>query len=162
MLHEYMPFLYEMAVASLPPRRQDQLIAHIEHCFGRPFTIERLQEFDRAVVYQDQGQLIGLALVRMPAEDGSNKPPTLECVCVQPSHRGRGIGSEILQFSINDLGLHRLRLHVDRVTEKKENIHYTRLCEWYERMGFTCNYADEKECELEWTVNRHPTHHDRI
>lgn len=148
-----MPFLYQMNVASLPPLRQEQLISHIRQNFGCLFDTSRLQEYERVVVYQDKGQLYGLALVRPPASDSADDPPTLECVSVATEQRRKGIGSEVVQFALTDLGLRRLRLHVDRVVAGCDDTRYEWLCAWYQRLGFVVNYENEKECELEWRAD---------
>ncbi len=144
-----MHLVYQMVVSYMPLLRRQQIATHISSCFRKDFCANRLLEFENALVCQERGVVVGVALVRAPPgppEDKLPTPHTLECVCVSEFHRGKGIGCELLDFAQTELGLPCLRLHVDR----GGNPDYTRLRAWYQRHGFRINYENANECEMEW------------
>lgn len=142
-----MILIYEVEPRMLPSHRKFILSEHISKCFCRHFPISRLEEFEKAALYQEKGEVIALAMVREINVEGETlKIPTVECFSVLPEKRRRGVGLELLRFITSDMGYPKLMLHIDR----PGNSFYHLAQNLYISAGFVMVREDDIECEMVW------------
>ena len=142
-----MILIYQLQPSLLPIFKKTMLVQHINKCFSRNFPIDRLDEYARAAVYQEAGQIKALAMVREVDKGGHTLSiPTVECVSVVPEARHGGIAREVLEFVQSDLGYLKLMLHID----KPNNSFYELAKNLYGSVGFVVAREDDLECEMVW------------
>lgn len=141
-----MRLVYPLLVSALPLDKRCKIARVISLAFGRAFAAERLLDYNKGVVCQIDGEIVGVACVR---ESSRYEHPTVECVCVAAQHRRRGIAREVMQCVQSDLGYDALMLHLDA-----DAPHYAAAAALYRSVGFVEQTRDECETAMTWTVQQ--------
>lgn len=142
-----MRMVYPLMIQALPHNQRAKIARVISTAFSKPFSAERLLEFEKAVVCQHDAEYIGVACVRA---QGEYKFPTVECVSVASRFRERGVGKETVECVQADLGYDQLTLHVDRI----DNPNIDAALSLYQSCDFKIVRSNEKEHELEWMKHK--------
>ena len=106
------PLLYHTTFQGLPDRNKNMVFGLVDAYFSH--ARERLEKSEFLVLYQDHGLLAGvMALSREPADEWTSRW-LIEKFCVRESKRHAGIGTEMLQYALNDVCTQQpVAVHID-------------------------------------------------
>ena len=141
-LAQQMQLFYPVLIGALAADRKHKISRLISNAFDKTFAAETLQGFNKAVLCQQNGDIIGVACVR---ESSAHPLPTLECVCVAAQHRRQGIAHEMIACAQTDLGYNTLMLHID-----KDNQQLQKVQSLYRDCGFVVTRESDTELEMQW------------
>ena len=106
------------------------------------FSSTYVQMYSRAVVCQDDGKIIGCALLRdMPDGDSGNEI-NIECLCVHEKRRNSGVGTDIVQYAVDDTKPQLPVLWVDKCSRHAD------LKKFYESNGFEVVLDQKKDMKM--------------
>lgn len=142
-----MRLIYPVLMNAMPFDKRCMVARLVASAFDRDFRAEQLLGFEKAVLCQENGRVIGVACVR---NSGRHRLPTLECVCVSHDFRRKGIGRELVQSVQTELDYDGLLLHVDRDSSSSGMRQHNVAVGLYESCGFVSVREDERETEMEW------------
>lgn len=126
--------VYEMQCASLPSRNLEMITELIRSCFFvSSFDKDHLQEYESAVVAQADKKYVAVLLLKKLDKD-PQPVYKIECFCVLPSFRGKGLGTEMLScLKANKNKIFQLEIDNANLNGKQN---YEKLKLFYERNGF--------------------------
>lgn len=125
--------LYSVPIDGGTPIMNQRLARFVAVAMQKPwFTSACVERYGRAVVCQEDGRIIGCAMMRsLPCTvEGREAETNIECVCVREESRGCGVGTDVLQYALEAAGGGQPVLWVDRDARSDD------LLRFYEANGF--------------------------
>ena len=80
-----------------------RLAAFVAKHMAKPyFTDKYVEMYSRAVVCQEDGEIIGCALIRHLTSEEGDEELNIECFCVREKSRNCGVGTDMLQCAVEN------------------------------------------------------------
>lgn len=151
-----MNWIYEMPCKFLPEKNLHMITDLIRDTFSvLRFSDSQVREYDTAVVAQNDRKYVAVLLLKkMTSEEedavqNAAEIHKIECFCVMPAFRRKGLGTEMLE-TLRNIKNRTYELEIDSVgTNGKEG--YELLKNFYEKNGFKVAPAQKNK---KYTVMR--------